>query len=127
MTGAVLLLAAMGGAPGVINASPGAYSAAQSGGASLNVNANGSLSGSGHAGGSWITPANAAFAAGYQVKVDATAGAFSTGTTGTWLDCSTGPGWSRTGASVVTFTISFREKASGLVRATVTGEELDAS
>ena len=123
----ILMAAGSGGIPGAINSSAGAYSAASSGGASLNVNNDGTLTGSGHPGGAWLSPAVAAFAAEYQVKVDATAGAFTTGTTGTWLDCSTTRSWSRDPGSVVTFTISFREKTTGIVRATLAGEELDAT
>lgn len=127
MSGALALRLGLTGAPGVINRNAGAYSAAQSGGASVNVNANGTLSGSGHPGANWVTPTNSTTAAAYQVKVDATAGTFSLGTTGTWIDCSTGPGWSKAVTGSVTFTISFREKATTLVRATIAGEVLDAT
>lgn len=70
--------------------------------------------------GVWVTPATSAVAALYQVKVDATSGAFTTGTTGTWLDCSSNQSWTKILGSV-TFTVSFREKASGIVRKTQTG------
>lgn len=74
----------------------------------------------------WITPTTAEIAAFYQVKVDVTAGAFDSGTTGTWLDCSSDNSWLKS-SGTVTFTISFREKYSGLVRKTQAGVTLQGT
>lgn len=74
----------------------------------------------------WVTPTNSTIAAFYEVKVDATSGTFDSGTTGTWLDCSTSRSWLKS-SGTVTFTISFREKASGLVRKTQTGLTLQGT
>lgn len=75
----------------------------------------------------WILPANTTIAAFYEVKVDVTAGSMSAGTTGSWLALSTTRSWSKgAGTGTVTFTISFREAASGAVVKTQTGLTLAA-
>ena len=114
-----LLLLGMGGAAGIINgaivasaeASPALFSVLNTG-----AYTDTSLSFTGN----WVTPATTTIAAQYQVKVDATSGSFSSGTTGTWLDCSSHQSWTKSSGSV-TFTISFREKATGIVRSVQTG------
>lgn len=115
------MLLAAGGVPGTIQsvnsisgASPCDYT----------VKNDGSIESLGVGNGTWLSPANSAIAALYQVKVDATSGAFDSGTTGTWLDCSTSRSWLKSGGTV-TFTISFREKATGNVRNVQTGVTLE--
>jgi hypothetical protein len=80
----------------------------------------------GAAGGNWIEPASATVAAYYQVKVDVTSGTLTSGTTGTWIDCSTGPQWTEDSGGA-TITMSFREKASQTVRKVQTGITLTAT
>lgn len=121
-----VLAAALGfGAPGLLNQSSWA-DAADPGGASLNVNNDGTFDGSGSPGGDWVTPALASVAAFYQIKVDATSGSFSSGTTGTWLDLSSTQSWSRNAGDSVGFALQIREKLSTLVRLSITGT-LDAT
>jgi hypothetical protein len=127
MSGVLAALGGGGRAAGSINQSAGWPSAASAGGASINVNNDGTFTGSGSGGGNWVTPTNAAVAALYEIRVDATAGSFSTGTTGSWLDLGTTRSWSRNAGSDVTFTLSIREKGSGVVRVTLVGEVLDAT
>jgi len=57
----------------------------------------------------WVTPTVAAVAAAYEVRVDVNSGTFSTGTTGTWLACSTSRAWTKVGSGVVNFNMSFRQ------------------
>ncbi len=127
MPGVLAVFMGTAGAPGIINPSAGWPSAASAGGASLNVNNDGTFSGSGSLGGNWVVPTTAAIAALYQIRVDATSGSFSSGTTGTWLDLGTTRSWSRNSGSSVTFTLSIRELATQQVRITLAGEELDAT
>lgn len=76
----------------------------------------------------WITPQSAFVAAFYQVKVDVTGGAFTTGdVTGSYLDCATTRGWGRTTAGTVTFNVTFREKGTGIVRKVYTAVKLIVS
>lgn len=124
MSGAIALLAAMGGAPGVIN--PSLPDGDSIGGTALFSLVNDGTfaigDGSGPATGSWVTPN--AFASYYQVQVDVTSGSFSSGTTGSYLDLSSTRTWTKTSAGTVTFTVTIREKATGLVRSTQTGKTL---
>ena len=70
----------------------------------------------------WITPSDTNTAAYYQVKSDVTAGSFNTDpSAGVYLDCSTTRTWIKTAAGTVTFTLTFREKGSGLIRKTYAG------
>ena len=57
----------------------------------------------------WVTPAAAAVAANYEIKVDVTSGSFSTGTTGSWLAMTSTRTWTKTGAGTVNYNISFRQ------------------
>ena len=114
----VLAVVGLSGAPGIINGALGGSEEASP--AFFIIDNDGSYDQTAGSLGAWVTPANATVAAHYQVKVDATSGTFSSGTTGTWLDCSSDNAWTKSGGSV-TFTISFREKASGIVRSTQAG------
>lgn len=65
----------------------------------------------------WVTPANAAVAAHYQVRVDITSGSFGSGpAAATWHDCSTTRTWAVTGGNTCSFTIKIREKATQIER-----------
>lgn len=118
----------LGGAPGVINGAlpNGALAAAT---ATWRLNNDGTYTIDGQPAGNWVTPASATVAAFYQVKVDITLGAFSTGTTGSYVDLSSTRTWTMDSAGdpeSVTFDVTFREKAAGLVRSTQTGLTLAA-
>lgn len=126
MPGVLGVLLGVGGAPGAITV--GSFDASDPAGCALQLNNDGTFALTGTPGGAWVAPASAAVAAFYQVKVDPTSGSFSGGSaTGTWLDLSTTRGWVRSAGDQVTFTISFREKATGLVRATLTGQLFNAT
>lgn len=76
-------------------------------------------------GNNWVNPATAAIAAHYQVKVDVTSGAFTSGdSTGTYLDLSSSRSWTRTGTGTVNYNVTFREKATGIVRSTQNGKTM---
>lgn len=115
------------GAPGVINGalpnssaiSPSNYVIGNGGTYSIN---------GGGASGDWVSPSSALIAAYYQVQVDPTSGTFDGGSaaTGSYLDCSSTRTWTKS-AGVVTFTISFREKATGVVRSVQAGVTLTGS
>lgn len=125
-----LLMALMSaGSPGVINQTPGWPSGTDPGGVTLSVANNGgySVSGGSPASGTWVTPAVAEVIAYYQIKVDATSGSFSSGTTGTWLDLTSTRTWTRDAGADVEFTLSIREKATTRVRLTLTDQALIAS
>lgn len=81
--------------------------------------------------GNWVTPADTTTAGYFQVKVDITAGGPFDDTdagTGTYLDLSTTRTWAISSAvGSVTFTVTIREKASGIVRKTYTGQTLTAT
>lgn len=116
------------GAPGVINQSLPSGSA-------LNTNAawglanDGTYSISTGLTGNWVSPASTTLAAFYQVKVDLTAGEFDGGPpTGEWLDLSTNRSWALSYLEVsnqVTFNVSIREKATGVVRSVQNGLTLE--
>lgn len=126
MSGAAAAFMVYGGAPGVINgALPNGSNAGSSDWTLVNDGTYSTGDGAGGAlTGNWVTPATAVVAAYYQVKVDVTAGAFSAGTTGSYLDLSSTRGWAKTVAGTVTFTVTIREKATGLVRSTQAGKTL---
>ena len=112
----------------MINAALPNGSVAGSATATWQLNNDGSLTVSGSSG-NWVTPATAGVAALYQVKVDVTLGSFSTGTTGSYLDLSTTRTWTIVSAGdpeSVTFTVTIREKATGIVRRTQAGVTLSA-
>lgn len=69
----------------------------------------------------WVAPQTTTVAAFYQVKVDVTSGSFTLGTTGSYLDLSSTRSWAKIVAGTVVFTATFREKATGIVRRTITG------
>jgi hypothetical protein len=121
-----MLLGATGGAPGVINGSlPNGTLETE---ATFFLQNTGAYEIAGVAG-SWVAPANSTVAAFYQVKVDVTSGGFASGTTGTWLDMSSSRTWTcQDGVAVsATFTVTFREKASQVVRSTQAGVVLTAT
>lgn len=110
-----------------VSGAPGKPQAISSGSAGANctlvVKNDGSYTMSGTAGSAWVAPQTAAVAAHWQVKVDVTSGALSSGTIGTWIDCSSADS-NRTwveNSGACTLTISFREKATGTVRSVQTG------
>jgi hypothetical protein len=117
VSGVLAALLSGGGAPGVINgAIPGGSDTPE---ATLVITNDGTFTTSGGSG-NWVTPASTTVAAFYQVKVDETSNAFTSGTVGTWLDCSSSRTWVEDAGSV-TCTISFREKTTGIVRSVQTG------
>jgi hypothetical protein len=89
-------------------------------GVTLVVGSDGTYSMTGTAGGNWINPPSTTIAAQWEVKIDATAGAFTSGTTGTWLAASGSPGWIED-SGTVTFDISWRDAATQTVRKVQTG------
>lgn len=128
MPGVLGVLLGTGGAPGVINDSlpVGAALAAT---ATWRLNNDGTYTISGESDANWVTPANTTVAAFYQVKVDITLGAFSTGTTGSYVDLSSTQTWTMDSAGdpeSVTFDVTIREKATGIVRSVQTGLTLAA-
>jgi hypothetical protein len=127
MSGAhAMFLAVSGAAPGVINgALPNGTLETE---ATFFLGNDGTYSIAG-ATGNWVTPATSAIAAFYQVRVVVTAGFFASGTTDTWLDMSSNRSWvCQDGVAVsATFTVTFREKASQVVRSTQAGVVLTAT
>lgn len=119
MSGALAAMA--GGPPGIIQ-SLGA-GAGGVGSSSFGLENDGDLTINGVDGGSdWVSPANAEVAALYQVKVDVTSGSFTSGdSTGSYLDLSASRSWTRTGTGTVNYNVTFREKATGIVRSAQTG------
>ncbi len=124
MSGFMQVMLATYGAPGVINGSLPNGGVSDPADATWQLSNDGSYSISGASAGNWVDPASSTVAAYYQVKVDATSGAFSSGGTGSWLDLSTSRAWTKTSVGSVTFTVTIREKASGTVRSTQTGVTL---
>jgi len=117
MSGALSVVASLAGAPGTINMADVFNSAGAP--RTFDVNADGTYDIGSDTAISYVVPATAGIAAFYQVKVDVTAGAFSSGSsTGTWIDCSSAPSWVKSAAGTVSFDVSFREKATGLARGT---------
>jgi hypothetical protein len=129
MSGALAAMLSGGGAPGVITSSLPAGSNTGSCDYQFDNNGNGHT-GDG-AGGSlsltWVNPQTTTVAAFYEVKVDVTAGSFTSGTTGSYLDMATTRGWTKTVPGTVTFNVTFREKATGIVRRVITGVSITVS
>lgn len=112
MSGVLNVLLGMSGAPGVIqNISDGVDAV----GVTLALNNDGTYTMTGTGGGNWIEPASAVIAAQWEVKVDVTSGAFTSGTTGTWLAMSSNRSWIEDSGQVI-FDISWREAATHIVR-----------
>lgn len=127
MSGALAaVVGSAGGAPGAINGALPNGSGV--GSASWQLKNDGTYVISGQANANWVTPAAAAVAAFYQVKVDNTGGAaFDTGTLGTWEDLSSTRTWTLASPGVAAFTVSIREKATGIVRTVQAGKGLTAT
>lgn len=116
------VIAAVSGAPGIIQAVPNAGGPAAS---SFGLTNAGAITVNGGGSGNWVSPASAIIAAYYQVKVDVNSGSFTSGdATGAWLDLSTSRAWARTGAGTVNYNVSFREKATAAVRSVQTGKTM---
>lgn len=100
--------------------------------ASFGINNDGTYTISIGQSGNWITPALAAIANQYEVRVDPTSNSFDGGSaTATWLACSTSRAWTVNdpgGVSIktVTFTISFRP-TGGATQSVQTGVELSST
>lgn len=125
MSGALAAFAA--GAPGVIQAM---VNAAATGGATghwklLNDGTYSVSSGGGTSTGNWVNPASSTVAAYYQVKTDVTSGAFTSDpSAGSYIDLSSTRDWTKAPTGTVTFTVTIREKATGIVRLTQAGVTL---
>ncbi|MEO8467978.1 MAG: hypothetical protein ABI640_21880, partial [Gammaproteobacteria bacterium] len=69
--------------------------------------------------GNWVTPATAVVAAYYQIKTVVNSGSFSTDpSAGSYIDLSSSRTWTKSAVGTVNFTVTIREKASGIVRQT---------
>lgn len=116
--------AAAAGIPGTVNTSLPSNSAGTTGNALYIIGNNGVLTYSSGATSptvNWVTPANAAVAAQYQVLVSVTSGAFGSGPAAdTWHDCSTTRTWAVGSGNSVSFTIKIREKATQIERSSQT-------
>lgn len=115
----------MGGTPGVIN--PSLPNSANPTSSTWELNNNGQYTvGDGVGGtatGNWVTPTS--FAALYQAKTDVTGGSFSADpSAGSYVDLSSNRQWSRLAAGTVTFTVTIREKVTGIVRSIQAGKTL---
>lgn len=75
----------------------------------------------------WVTPSESDVASKWEVKVDVTAGSFTSGTTGSFLALGTTRTWTKAPSGTVTFDVTFREAASGTVRSVQTGIQLTAT
>ena len=122
-----LLLALLNSIPGVINGSIPNGSGGGAG-ATFQLKNDGTYVITGNSNANWVTPAAAVVAAFYQVKVDNTGGAaFASGTLGTYEDLSSTRTWTIDPAGgTAVFTVTIREKATGIVRSTQTGKTLAA-
>ncbi len=114
----------MGGVPGVVG---GAGNGLAGTAIQYDIKNDGNWTYTGVGNAAWVTPATSAVAAGFQVKLDITGGSLNTGTTGTFLDCSTTRSWTKTSVGVCTFTLTWREKATGIVRKTQTGLTIEVT
>lgn len=130
MSGALLILLTSG-APGVFAASLPNGSSTGATPAAWQLKNDGTYSIRTGLTGSWVSPNSAIVAAYYQVKVDVNSGSFTAGdagapsdSTGVYLDMSSSRIWYRNSAGVVNFNVSFREKATGLVRKVYSGVTL---
>ena len=72
----------------------------------------------------WVSPASVAPL--YEVRVDVNSGSFTSGTVGSWLSCAVDNTWSKTGAGVVIFDVSFRQ-ANGPTLKTYSGVTMTVS
>jgi len=65
----------------------------------------------------WASPTTAGIGSSYWVRVTPTAGAFTSGTSGTWVSLSSGQAWSKnttgSGTSTVTYTLEISSSSSG--------------
>jgi len=105
-----LLIAAVGGTPGLLAATLSNASNAISTSAEIQ-NDGDHVFGDGAGGAAtedWVTPSTALVAANYEVRVDPTSGSFTTGTINTWLACTSSHTWTYAGVGTVTFDMSFR-------------------
>lgn len=117
MTGAVQSMAGLGIA-GIVGVPP---SGTNVGGASWIMNNDGTYNVDGAGVGSWCAPNGTGIAAGYQVKTVVNSGTFNTDpSAGAFIDCSSTRLWQKTAVGTVNFTVTIREKVTGIVRATAT-------
>jgi len=123
--GGVLALLSRGAAGAINGALP--HGSGVGGTQTWQLNNDGSYTIAGAAGGDWLTPSEAALAADWEVKIDVTVGAFATGATGTWLALSSSRAWTtdEPTSSSCTFTVSFRDKHTTVVRSTQAGVMLN--
>lgn len=124
MSGAAdLLMALMGGSPGVINQSLPDAAATDPASAQILFGNDGRYIYGDSLGGTvianWVSPATSTIASFYELQVNVLSGTLATGTVDSWLDMSTSRGYSTSanaGAQSVTLRVRIREKATGLVR-----------
>lgn len=95
------------GAPGVLAAALSNSSSAVSSSATIGNDGIHTFS-DGAGSENWVTPANTTVAAYYEVRVDVTAGSFTSGTTGTWLACSSNRSWTKLVVGSVSYDLSLR-------------------
>lgn len=125
MSGVLAALVAAS-APGVINGAPSGSSSLGAAGWELQNDGSYSVSnGGGVVTGDWVSPSEAAVAALYEVKVDATSGTFDSGATGSFLSLGTTRSWTKNSGSV-TFNATYREIGTGIIRRADTGLTLTA-
>lgn len=120
MSGALAAMLVGGGAPGILSTVPGASNALSASWQLVNDGTYSVGDGAGGAStGNWVTPATAPVAAYYQVKTVVTAGSFTTDpSAGSYLDLSTSRIWIKSVVGTVSFDVTVREKATGIVRLT---------
>ena len=116
-----ILLGAVGGLPGQPNTSLPNGGSTSPNPASYSLLNDGTYSITGAGTGNWLTPALAALASLWEVKVDPTSGSFASGTTGSWLSLGTTRTWTINSVTSVTFTISWRLAGSTTTLFTQTG------
>ena len=120
MSGIMFAIVGASGAPGVINGSLPNESHALAAG--IQLTNDGTYSYVSGLSGNWVSPASTTVAAYYQVKSVITSGSLTTDpSAGSYIDCSTTRTWAQTGSGGATLTLTFREKASGIVRHVQTG------
>lgn len=122
MSGATAAMMAGGGAPGILSAVP---SSSNTFSATWEMHNDGTyLVGDGLGGsatGNWVVPTTAPVAAYYQVKTVVNSGTFNGDpSAGSYIDLSTTRIWSKSAVGTVNFTVTVREKATGIVRQTYT-------
>jgi hypothetical protein len=131
VSGISAVLAGGSGAPGLVNGALPNGSSTNAGSSTFQLVNDGTYVISTSQAGDWVTPATAAVAVFYQVKVDETVGAFDAGTVGSYIDLSTTRTWTDNapgapGSAIVTFDLTIREKATGIIRSAQTGLTLEA-